>query len=68
MPTYIGVRCKTIGCDAPIFIEATPDTRRSITIPLKTKPYKERIACQICGKENEYTENDLQRFAVDLAD
>lgn len=68
MPTYIGVRCKSVGCDVPIFIETTEDTRRSVTIPLKTTPYKERIVCQICGEENEYTESDLQRFAVDLAD
>ena len=62
MPSFIGVECKAPGCGEPILLEETYDTERSVTIPLKMKPRKNRLRCQTCGSENDYTEQDEVRI------
>ena len=59
MTRYIGVRCKTVGCQTLIATEETQDSR-IVLVPLKTKPWIETIRCPTCGNEYEYTEQDLE--------
>ena len=59
MTRYVGVRCKTAGCQT--LLDATQETQdtRIVPVPLRTKPWIETIRCPTCGNEYEYTEQDL---------
>ena len=62
MTRYVGVRCKTAGCQT--LLDATQETQdiRSVPVPLKTKHWIETIRCPTCGNEYEYTEQDLEPY------
>ena len=65
MAAYIAYKCKTKGCEVWIKREPLPDdSARTVTVPLKTIAFTEKVTCPECKQEHEYTQVDVQKIIV----
>jgi hypothetical protein len=69
MPTHFAVRCKTGGCGKWLQVEEiADDTPRAITVLLRTHEFSAKLTCLDCGKEHEYSHEDLEKVRAETGD